>query len=72
MPRSLATEFAPWHIVHTDDKRRGRLNCISHLLDQLPYKKVPRDEVEVPKRSTKGAYDDEKPMRERRWITERY
>jgi polyphosphate kinase len=64
------TKEAPWHIVRTDDKRRGRLNCITHLLSQLPYESVKRARVEVPKRSKKGAYDDDAAMRKRRWIPE--
>src|SRR5262249_57000508 len=35
------TDFAPWHVVRSDDKRRARLNLITHLLDQIPYKTSP-------------------------------
>jgi polyphosphate kinase 2 (PPK2 family) len=42
------TEFAPWYIVPSDDKRRARLNCISHLLSLIPYKKVRRKKVKLP------------------------
>jgi polyphosphate kinase 2 len=52
------TDYAPWHIVRADSKKRARLNCISHLLSQIPYKDLPRDKVVFGKRSTKGAYDD--------------
>jgi polyphosphate kinase 2 (PPK2 family) len=38
------TDYAPWHIVRSDDKKRARLNCIAHLLSQIPYKGVPRAE----------------------------
>ena len=38
------TKHAPWHILHSDDKKRARLNCISHLLSQIPYEKLPREE----------------------------
>ena len=58
MLEATDTRHAPWYIVRTDDKRRGRLNCISHLLSQIPYKKIRKDKVKLPKRSTKGAYDD--------------
>ena len=37
------TEDAPWHIVHSDDKKRARLNVIAHILSQIPYKKIDRD-----------------------------
>ncbi|HEY7841781.1 MAG TPA: polyphosphate kinase 2 [Gammaproteobacteria bacterium] len=66
------TKFAPWHIVRSDDKRRMRLNLITHLLNLIPYKRVKRDKVKLPDRSNKGAYDDGKPMRKRRWIPEKY
>jgi len=39
------TESAPWHLVQADDKKRARLNCISHLLSQIPYQELPRDKV---------------------------
>lgn len=41
---------APWWIVEADDKKRARLNCISHLLSQIPYEDIPRDPVELPER----------------------
>jgi len=44
------TAWAPWFVARSDDKRRARLNIISHLLDQVPYKKVPRAKVKLPKR----------------------
>ena len=66
------TGWAPWYIVDTNDKRRGRLNCISHLLSKVPYKRIERDPVELPKRSKKGRYDDEAALAERRWVPERY
>jgi hypothetical protein len=44
--------------VPSDDKQRARLNCIRHLLKAVPYKAAPRAKIKLPKRSTKGAYDD--------------
>ena len=41
---------APWHVVRADDKRRARLNCIAHLLDQIPYEDVPKAPVILPSR----------------------
>src|SRR5262249_48725593 len=41
------TEEAPWHIVRSDDKRRARLNCITHLLKLIPYEEVSRDKVKL-------------------------
>jgi polyphosphate kinase 2 len=66
------TDYAPWHIVRSDDKKRARLNCIAHLLSQIPYKGVPRQKIAVVGRSRKRAYDDETPMKNRRWIAESY
>jgi polyphosphate kinase 2 len=44
------TPWAPWYIAHTDDKKRGRLNIISHLLSQVPYEPLEPRGVELPKR----------------------
>jgi hypothetical protein len=66
------TEISPWHIVRSDDKRRARLNCITDLLSRIPYKRVRRDKVKLPKRSDKHAYDDGATMVKRRWIAEKF
>jgi polyphosphate kinase 2 (PPK2 family) len=66
------TRFAPWHIVRSDDKRSGRLNTIAHLISLIPYKKLRHKKVKLPKRSTKGAYDDNKSIAKRRFVRERY
>jgi polyphosphate kinase 2 len=72
MLKATDTKWAPWRIVRSDDKKRARLNCITHLLELIPYKKVPRSKIELPKRSTKGAYDDEASLKGRRFIPEIY
>ena len=46
------TAWAPWHVVRTDDKRRGRLNLITHLLSQVPYEPLVPKEVTLPERQT--------------------
>jgi len=66
------TEHAPWHVVRSDDKKGARLNTIAHLLSQIPYKRVKRENVKTVDRSKKHAYDDEQPMRKRSWIPEVY
>jgi polyphosphate kinase len=48
------TAWAPWFIAHTDDKKRGRLNIISHLLSQIPYEPLPRDDITLPERQEAG------------------
>jgi polyphosphate kinase len=72
MLEATDSKHAPWHILRSDDKKRARLNCIAHLLSQIPYKKVPRDKVQLPKRSKKGAYNDEASLKGRRFVPETY
>ena len=64
------TDFAPWYIVRSDDKKRARLNCISHLLNRIPYEKIKHDKVKLPKRSDKGKYDDQTTLSGRRFVPE--
>ena len=47
---------APWYVARTDDKQRGRLNIISHLLSQVPYKPLAHKDVSLPKRQRAGGY----------------
>jgi len=56
------TEYAPWYVVRADDKKRARLNCISHLLSQIPYKKLPFDKPELPQRPQKPKGVPDKPL----------
>jgi polyphosphate kinase 2 len=70
MLEATDTDFAPWHIVHSDDKKRARLNLITHLLEQIPYEPLPQKKVKLPKRSMKNAYDDVSTIVGRRWIPE--
>jgi len=72
MLEATDTEFAPWYIVPSDDKRRARLNCISHLLTLIPYKKMQREKVKLPKRSKKEAYDDQATLKTRRFVPKKY
>ena len=66
------TKIAPWYILRSEDKKRARLNCIAHLLKLIPYKEVKREKIELPKRSKKGAYDDEATLKGRTFVKERY
>ncbi len=50
------TPESPWYVINSNDQRRGRLNCISHLLSLIPYKDVPREEISFPERQEKGDY----------------
>ncbi len=72
MLKATDTKWAPWRILISDDKKRARLNCIHHLLKLIPYKKVPREEIKLPKRSMKGAYDDQATLKDRKFVPEKY
>jgi len=50
------TAWAPWYVAKSDDKKRARLNIITHLLGRVPYKDVPREKVKLPKLQKKGAH----------------
>ena len=52
------TEFAPWCVARSDDKKRARLNIITHLLGSIPYKAVPRPKVKLPARQKQGGYKE--------------
>ena len=64
------TNQSPWHVVQTNNKERARLNCISHLLSVVPWKKIPMEKVILPKRQKPKGYKD--PDWNYRWIPERY
>jgi len=66
------SKHAPWHIVHSNDKKRARLNIISHILATIPYKQVDWPKTKLPKRSDKGRYDDKATLEGRHFIKERY
>jgi hypothetical protein len=72
MLEATDTDFAPWHIVKSDDKKRARLNVISHFLNLIPYKAPKHDKIKLPNRYKKHAYDDEATVRNRRWIEEKF
>jgi hypothetical protein len=56
MIAATSREWAPWHIVDNDDKKRGRLNIISHLLSQIPYEPLAPPDVKMPKPPGLGGY----------------
>jgi polyphosphate kinase len=57
------TSYAPWYIVNADDKRRARLNCISHLLSLIPYEEIEREKVKPPQRQKPHGYIEPKNRR---------
>jgi polyphosphate kinase 2 len=70
MLKHTDTEEAPWHIVRTDDKRRGRLNAISHILSHIPYKRIDKAKAKLPARSEKRQYDDQVTLEGRHFVEE--
>ena len=58
MFRATDTAWAPWYVAHTDDKQRGRLNIISHLLSQIPYQPLKPRDVTLPKRRKTTGYEE--------------
>ncbi len=66
------TEHAPWYLVNADDKRRARLNSISHILSRIPYERLDHERVKLPSRSTKRKYDDKASLAGRRFVDEQY
>jgi len=72
MLKATDSKHAPWFIVRSDDKRRARLNCISHLLSNIPHGKAPRPKVSLPARKNQGHYDDQAPLKGRHFIPEKF
>ena len=70
MFKATNTKYAPWYIVRSGDKRRARLNCIDHLLRQVPYKEVPHEKVRLPDRQKPKSYVE--PDYPWRFVPERY
>ncbi|HVJ41806.1 MAG TPA: polyphosphate kinase 2 [Dongiaceae bacterium] len=52
------SSWAPWYVVHSDDKKRARLSIISHVLKHIPYEEVPRRKVRLPKRQKAHGYKE--------------
>lgn len=62
------TDYAPWHIIDYRDQRRGRLNCITHLLSLFDYRPEPFDMPDLPEVDASDAYDDQAAIADRRWV----
>jgi polyphosphate kinase 2 len=56
MLQATDTQWAPWYVVDSNDQRRARLNCITHLLSLIPYKEIKRDKIKLPKRQKRKGY----------------
>jgi len=66
------TDFAPWHLVDSNDKKRARLNVISHILSQIPYARVKHEKVKLPGRSDKRKYDDSATLKGRKFVAQKF
>ncbi len=66
------TGVSPWYLVPSDDKKRARLNCISHLLSQFPYETIPFEVPEIPDRKTKREYDDQASLEGQTFVPLKY
>jgi polyphosphate kinase 2 (PPK2 family) len=64
------TPQSPWYAVRADDKKRARLNCISHLLSVVPWKAIPRAKVVLPERQKPKGYKEAEWTY--RWIPQKY
>ncbi|WP_137817592.1 polyphosphate kinase 2 [Pseudomonas sp. 2FG] len=56
MFKATDSEYAPWLVANSNDKRRARLNIITDLLSRIPYGDIPREKVKLPKRQKPGGY----------------
>lgn len=72
MLNATDTPHSPWYIVRSDDKKKARLNCISHLLSLIPIKEIPKEKVKLPKRSRKSKYDPDAGLVGRKFVPQVY
>ena len=63
---------APWFVLKSDDKKRARLNGIKHILSLIPYKRIKRAKIHLPKRSDKKRYDDRLDLHKVKLVREVY
>ena len=72
MLKATDSKHAPWFVVHSDNKKKARLNCITHFLSMIPYGKAPKEKVNLPSRDSRKRYDDKTPMKKKNVIPEIY
>jgi polyphosphate kinase len=72
MLEATDTKQCPWYILDSNDKKKARLNCIEHILRQIPYGKVPQQKVKLGEPSNKGRYDDSVALKGRRIVPAKY
>jgi hypothetical protein len=69
--KATDSKHAPWYILRSDDKRRARLNCISHILSLIPHETIRRKKAKLPKRTEKNKHFQPS-FRGRHFVSERY
>jgi len=72
MLEATDSNHSPWYILRSDNKKQARLNGIAHILSLIPYKKIKRPKVKLPKRSFRRKYDDSASLMGRNFIPERF
>ena len=72
MLKATDSDYAPWNIVRSDDKRRARLNCISHILSSIPHGKIRNEKIKLPKRLDNNRYNDQRSLEGRNFVREIY
>jgi polyphosphate kinase 2 len=65
------TKRSPWNVVDANDKKKARLNCISHLLSRIPYKEIPREKIELAPRQRDDSYV-RPPFDSQKWVPATY
>lgn len=72
MLEATDSNHSPWYILRSDDKKRARLNGIAHILSLIPYKRIKRPKVKLPKRLFRHKYDDSSSLMGRKFVPERF
>src|SRR3954465_7414303 len=70
MFKETDTAFAPWYVARSEDKKRVRLNILTHLLSKIPYKKLPREKIKLPERQKRKGYSE--PKYNYRYVAEKF
>lgn len=72
MLKATDTKYAPWYIIRSDDKRRARLNCISHILSSIPHKTIHAKKPKLPKRAGGQKHNDQRTLQGRHFVPAKY
>ena len=67
----IAASHAPWTLVDSNDKKKARLNCITHILDQIPYEDLPEEKVDLGELQESKGFSDAMILKERTFVPEK-